>query len=126
MYSFYIVYTFVVAFYGFVVPFATPIVIIIFFLQYWVDKYNLFKRFSSPAPFGVDLIRLILKCFEFSLLFFTIGFLFWDHIIHFDPSTTSRILNIVNLAITVIYASFIIFVPPSMKKKLLGEDDQSF
>ena len=52
MYSFYIVYTFVVSFYGYIAPLATPIMIAIFFVQYWVDKYNLFRRYSSPIDFG--------------------------------------------------------------------------
>lgn len=42
---------FTVSFYGFLVPLATPIAIVVFFLEYWVDKYNLFRR-SSPIDFG--------------------------------------------------------------------------
>ena len=63
MYSFYIVFTFVVSFYGFIVPSATVIMIGIFFLQYWVDKYNLLRRYSSPVDFGPDLIRHIFRIF---------------------------------------------------------------
>lgn len=120
MYSFYIVYTFVVAFYGFVVPFVTPIVIVIFFLQYWVDKYNLFKRFSSPAPFGLDLISLIIKSFEVSMLFFAAGFFFWDSLIHYDSDQTYKAINIANLAITILFVCFSLFVPSTLKKKILG------
>jgi len=63
MYSFYIVFTFVVSFYGFIVPSATLIMIAIFFIQYWVDKYNLFRRYSSPVDFGSELIKWIFKIF---------------------------------------------------------------
>ena len=52
MYSFYIVLTFTVSFYGFLVPSITPILIIVFVIQYWIDKYNLFKRYSCPIDFG--------------------------------------------------------------------------
>lgn len=50
-YAFYIMITFTISFYGFLVPLATPIAIVIFFLEYWVDKYNLFRR-SAPIDFG--------------------------------------------------------------------------
>lgn len=126
MYSFYIVYTFVVSFYGFLVPTATPILIIIFFIQYWVDKYNLFRRFSSPAPFGQDLIRMVLKSFEVSLLIFVIGYVFWGSQVHYDSKPLYHTLNLINLLIAVLYTAFSLFVPYRIKVKILGEDDQSF
>lgn len=52
MYAFYIVYSFVIAFYGFLTPLCTFFLIIIFYMHYWVDKYNLFRRFSSPVEFS--------------------------------------------------------------------------
>lgn len=126
MYSFYIVYTFVVSFYGFLVPTATPILIIIFFIQYWVDKYNLFRRFSSPAPFGQDLIRMVLKSFEVSLLIFVVGYIFWGSQVHYDSQPIYRTLNLINLVIAVLYTAFSLFVPYRLKVKILGEDEQSF
>ena len=63
MYSNYIVFTFVVSFYGFIAPTATPVLIYIFCLQYWVDKYNLFRRYSCPVDFGAELIKKIFIMF---------------------------------------------------------------
>lgn len=126
MYSFYIVFTYVVSFYGFLVPTATPILIIIFFIQYWVDKYNLFRRFSSSTPFGQDLIRIILKSFEVSLLLFVAGFFVWDSFIHYDSKPLFRTLNIINIAITVVYICFSAFVPYRIKAKCFGEDNVSY
>lgn len=87
MYAFYIVFTFVVSFYGFIAPITTPILICIFAIQFWVDKYNLFKRFSCPVDFGVELIKKIFTIFETSILLFVIGHLMWDWKINKDEST---------------------------------------
>ena len=78
MYAFYIVFTFVVSFYGFLTPIATPILICIFAIQFWVDKYNLFKRFSCPVDFDAELIKKIFIMFETSTLLSVIGHLMWD------------------------------------------------
>jgi hypothetical protein len=45
-YAFYIVFTYVVSFYGLLVPTATLMLIVAFIVLYWVDKYNLFRRSS--------------------------------------------------------------------------------
>ena len=62
-YSFYIIYVYVVCWYGFMLPLGTPILIFIFSVQYWVDKYNVFRRYSNPVAFGQDLVRLVIKSF---------------------------------------------------------------
>jgi len=46
-----------VCFYGYLVPLIIPITIIAFALQYWVDKYNLLKKFSSPVDLGYRLTK---------------------------------------------------------------------
>lgn len=45
-YSYYLLQLYLVAFYAYAVPIIVPAVIVIFFFQYIVDKYNLFKRSS--------------------------------------------------------------------------------
>lgn len=126
MYSFYIVYVYVVSFYGFLVPVACPILIIFFFIQYWVDKYNLFRRFSSTSPFGQDLIFTIMKSFEISLFLFVAGFFIWDSVIHYDSKPVYKTINIVNLSISGLYVCFSILVPRHIKAKCLGEDNVSY
>lgn len=67
----------VVSFYAYITPMATPIVIGIFFVQYWIDKYNLFRRFSMPISFNYTLSRAVFKIFQTSLFAFALGnFLF--------------------------------------------------
>lgn len=58
-YSFYIIYTYVVCWYGFLYPLGTIILVLLFIVQYWIDKFNFYKRCSSPYSFGFDLVRLV-------------------------------------------------------------------
>ena len=76
-YSFYIIYFYVTCWYGFMLPIGSAILVVIFILQYWVDKYNVFRRFSNPVAFGQDLVRLVIRSFEFSLFVFALGFYIW-------------------------------------------------
>ncbi len=62
-YGFYLVYTFLVAIYGFIVPFSTPILILIFIGQYWVDKYQLFNNRSTPVNVSFDFGRMVFRLF---------------------------------------------------------------
>ena len=119
MYAFYIVFTFVVSFYGFLVPLATPLLILVFAIQYWVDKFNLFKRYSCSIDYGSELIGLIFKYFEISAFLFTIGFLLWDIQIHTESSALSRVLNVINLVISIGYISFQLFIPLRWKQKIM-------
>lgn len=45
-YSYYIMMWYIGAFYSYIAPIGIAALIVIFFLQYWVDKFNLFKRSS--------------------------------------------------------------------------------
>lgn len=58
-YSFFIIYTYVVCWYGFLYPIGTLILAVIFIFQYWVDKINFYKRCSSPYTFGIDLVKIV-------------------------------------------------------------------
>lgn len=62
-YSYYLQMIFIISFYGYLVPLTVPIIIIAFIFQYWIDKINLLKRFSSPVDLGYFLTDLIWKCF---------------------------------------------------------------
>ena len=52
---------YVISFYGYLVPMIVPITILAFIAEYWVDKYNLFNRFSSPVDLGYYLTNLVWK-----------------------------------------------------------------
>ena len=118
MYAFYIVFTFVVAFYGFLTPMATPVLIAIFAIQYWVDKYNLFKRYSCPVDFGADLIKKIFNMFEVSLLISVVGHFIWDLKLHKDQTPEFRVLGIANLTIAALFVIFELFAPDRLKRKI--------
>lgn len=121
MYSFYIVFTFVISFYGILVPLATPILVLIFFLQFWVDKYNLFRRFSYPVDLGPSLNRMIIKIFELSMLMAAVGHMVWDATIHYDSSASFKTINIINLAIAGLYTSISMVAPYSISKRIFEE-----
>ena len=119
-YSFYIIYTYVACWYGFLLPLGTPILVIIFFVQYWVDKYNFFRRYSNPVAFGQDLVKLVIQSFEFSLLLFGLGFYLWQSSAHFDTPSIYRIINIVTLVIAAIWSLFSVIAPAKIKDKIFG------
>lgn len=81
-YAYYIVNVFIVSFYSYITPYIGIILVIIFVAQYWVDKYNLFQRFSCPVDFNYRLSRLTFKAFESSILIFALGNLIFSINIH--------------------------------------------
>ena len=69
---------YVISFYGYLVPMIVPMTILAFIAEYWVDKYNLFNRFSSPVDLGYYLTNLVWKAFEITLLMKAAGHLVWS------------------------------------------------
>lgn len=122
MYTFYIVFTYVVSFYGFLVPTATPILIVIFFIQFWVDKYNLFRRFSYSVDLGTSLYRMILKAFELSMVLAVVGHFIWDSN-HIDEKSCYKALNLISLGLSIIYTGISFFAPRSFSKKAFLEEN---
>jgi hypothetical protein len=120
-FSYFIYTTYIAGFYGFVLPTATPSLIILFSLQYWVDKYNIFRRFSAPNFFGFKQFFLIYKFFEISILLFVIGYVFWQPAIHFDAPRSSIVINLINLTLAFLFVLAAIFVPDRMIQQVLGE-----
>ena len=72
-YAYYILMSLTVSFYAYLVPAITPILVIFFIFQYWVDKINLFRKSSLKYHFNFFLTRSMLKAFEVSVLIFAIG-----------------------------------------------------
>ena len=62
-YAWYIMMFLTCSFYSFLVPVATPLLVVFFFISYWIDKYNLFKRSSLSMKFDFNLTRYMLKIF---------------------------------------------------------------
>jgi hypothetical protein len=114
-YSYYIVMTLAVCFYGYIAPLATPWLIFFLFLQYWADKYNMLRRCSCPIDFSFEFNELILCMFEVSLLFFSVGHLIWDLSIHFDATIAFKLLNILTVLLALAYLLAAFLAPATLK-----------
>ena len=114
-YSYYIFMIYIVSFYSLITPFANSTLIVIFFLHYWVDKYVLFKKMSSPVDFGYRLTRLIIKCFEGSLLAFALGHFYWNGVINPKTPKFANFLNILSIFVSFLYLLFSYFCPLYIK-----------
>lgn len=102
-YSYYLQMVYVICFYGYLVPLIIPITIFAFTLQYWVDKYNLFRRFSSPVDLGYYLTRKMWMAFELSLLFRVVGHYVWSYYLHHHPTILSHVMNFVCIFLSLVY-----------------------
>jgi flagellar biosynthesis protein FlhB len=120
-YAYYIVMTFVTCIYGYIVPWITPLLIVWFILQYWLDKYNLFKRFSTPIEFSFQFVELLLCIFEVSILFFAVSHFLWDLNIHADSSVGYRVVNILSMVLAFLYVLLVFISPESFKKRVLDK-----
>lgn len=120
-YSYYLHMTYLISFYALLVPLSSPILILVLVLQYWVDKYLLFKKMSSPIDLGYQLTRLIIKCFECSLLLFTVGNLYWHGKIDRKSSRFSNSINTLSVAVSAVYLLVSLFCPKYIKEAVLGK-----
>ena len=111
---------YIVSFYSSIVPFSNSMMVMLFFIHYWVDKYILFKKMSSPVDFGYRLTTLIIKCFEGSLLVFAIGHFYWNSKINSRVPEKANYFNIASIVIALIYILVSYFCPIYIKEKLFG------
>ncbi len=61
-YAFYIGYLYLASFHSMLVPFASILLALIFGLQYWVDKWIIFKRSSMPIDLDETSFKTIFAC----------------------------------------------------------------
>lgn len=101
-YCYYIYMTFLVLFYSLLVPIAVPITLILFILQYWLDKYNLFRRLSSPVDLGYMLVSLILNIFQWFILILAVGNLYWHMMISVKLHRVSVVIYVINIIIAIL------------------------
>jgi hypothetical protein len=120
-YTFYLVQVLLVSFYAVMVPAGVGILALIFIAQYWLDKYNLFRRFSCPLDFNFFLTRLAWKAFECSLLVFTVGTFIFDMQIRIDSEPKYKLINLVSVAIAGAYVYFAVFGPDWLERKIFAE-----
>ncbi len=111
-YAYYILNVFVVSFYSYIVPYTSIILFVYFIFQYRIDKYNLFKRFSSPTNFSYRLSMFTLRIFELSILFFALGNLLFAPTIHTNSHGGGyTIINISSVCLALAYCLAIFFLP---------------
>jgi len=75
---------YVASFYACIAPSITIILALIFAVQYWIDKANLFYRCSCPTDFNFRLPRLTLKIFSISILVFAVSNLIFMPEVHYS------------------------------------------
>lgn len=96
-------------FYAYITPIATIIIAVVVLIQYWVDKYNLFRRFSVPVNFTYRLSRLTVKILEASILIIALGNVLFASWVNEEKKLTP--INYVTLGIAIIYSAVVIFTP---------------
>lgn len=118
----YLLLTMVVCFYSYLIPVGTLVLFVSFFLQFWIDKMNLFKRSSHPRNFSFHLTRKILKIFEANILVFALGTLVWGFYVH---NNTFNILNLIGLLIAALYFWFLVGVGVRTERSIFGSYESS-
>ena len=110
-YSYYLQMVYICSFYGYLLPAITPMLLIALSVQFWVDKYNLTRRCSSPIDMGYFLTELTWKAFEMSILLFVLGHLIWANFFYQKFNTNNFIFNPVNVFLSLAYVAFVNFCP---------------
>ena len=82
-YSAYLYSVYLGSFYAVFVPQVTPILIVTFFVQFWIDKYNYLRRNSFPSNLNSRLSRIAIRLSEFAMLSSAVGstiFFYWINV----------------------------------------------
>lgn len=93
------------SFYAYLIPLTTPLLIVFFFLQYWLDKYNMFHRSSLPNHLNFTLNRYTLKIFESSIFLYSLGGLLFSY---FEREQEVSILQLFAFGISLLYVIFLV------------------
>jgi hypothetical protein len=107
-YADYIVTLYTALFYSYLVPIAIPTLIVIFFFQYWIDKFTLFKRSSVKSRFSYNLSLYIRKMFESSLFIFALGNLVFSYYLA-DESVV--VINVIAMIIATLFTLCVWIAP---------------
>lgn len=95
-------------------PIINIALVIIFFLQYWVDKYNLFRRSSLFYELEYSISRYILKMAEGSILVFAIGSFYFS----MRLSTHIDTFLLISMILAFVYVMISILLPEKQSRKL--------
>ncbi len=99
---------------------AIPLLFVIFFIQYWIDKFNLFTRSSLSFTVNFLLSRGALKLFELSLFLFALGNFIFSRKTHDNQDSHSTYINIASLIISTLYCTISTLAPAHIEKRIFG------
>lgn len=114
-YSYYLLQVYTASFYSFLAPIGIFALIGIFFIQYWIDKFNLFTRSSMLNNFNYSLSKNVLTLFEGSILIFAAGNFIFSLMHHGYQVNTA---NIIGLVIAILYVLLRMVVPSHITNRL--------
>ena len=103
-----------VSFYSYLVPLATSLIILMLLVQYWVDKYNLFRRFNASVVFSYQMTLFMFKIFHLTIPISAIGKLLF--LPYTSMSDASILLNILLVILACAYTLFIWLMPSWLEK----------
>ena len=112
-----------VSFFAIMVPAAVGILALIFTVQYWQDKHNLFRKFSCPLDFNFFLSRLAFKGFECSLLVFAVGTFVFDMEIRVTDEPKHKSINLVSVFLAAGYLYLAVFGPEKYEIAIFSEEE---
>jgi hypothetical protein len=110
-YSDYLVTLYTVFFYSYLVPIASLIMLILFFLQFWVDKVTLLRRSSLKFHFDQKLSNKIYRFFECSILALALGNMVFSLYLY-DQSFS--LLNLISLSIAAVFVLCVLVAPKKL------------
>ena len=119
-YSYYIFMIYLISFYGLLVPFSAPVLVLLFGIHYWVDKYVLFAKMSNPVDYGYGLTQFILKSLECSVLIMAVGNWYWSGVLHHLETRYSSYLSTGSILLVLVYLMISLFCPSYIKERFLS------
>lgn len=122
-YAYYIVQVYFVSFFTYIIPVATPILVLIFCVQYWIDKFNLFRRYSDPFDLNFNLTHSSLKMLEVSLVIYSVGNLIWAPYIHSDVSLRG-LITILSVVVSLAYVLAMLLMPKYVERYLFRSEGE--
>lgn len=117
-YSQYLVTLYTAFFYSYLVPIGVPVVCVFFFLQYWVDKYVLFRRSSLKYHFGFFLSKQTTKILESSVFALGLGNLVFSTYMH---NYQLSVVSLVGFGIATAFTLLVWITPKKLETILFGE-----
>lgn len=85
--------------YGPILPIAYPITAIVFFVEYWIDKYILLRRNCRPPNIGKNLNVVILKFIPIGIFLNCIG----SMIFHYNYNSDTMPATVTGLIISFVF-----------------------